>query len=326
MSRPLRIEYPDAWHHVMSRSRRGEKVFKDNADYLCFLDLLQETSDLFNIRVAAYCFMPTHYHLLVQTPDMNLARCMRHINGVYTQRHHARHKCDGTLFRGRYKSIIVDADSYLLQLVRYIHKNPVNAGLAEKPDQYQWSSHKGYISNAKKWDWLYCQFVLNMLTPHKNQQIRKYKQFMAEDISEEINRVFDNKYLPSMLGSEKFVQWVKNKFFRQKRHMEVPDSKALAPDTETIIEAVCKFYEIGRDKLFAIKRGTENEPRHVAIYLIRTIRADPLLKIGALFNLKKHSSVSSAVVCIKTRLEKDRKFRKRFHRINNMIYKGQSEI
>ncbi|MFV9690610.1 MAG: transposase [Desulfobacteria bacterium] len=71
----------------MNRSRRGEKVFKDNADYLCFLDLLQETSDLFNIRVAAYCFMPNHYHLLAQTPDMNLARCMRHINGVYTQTH-----------------------------------------------------------------------------------------------------------------------------------------------------------------------------------------------------------------------------------------------
>ena len=71
-------------------------------------------------------------------------------DGVYTQRYNARHKCDGTLFKGRYKSILVDADSYLLQLVRYIHKNPVNAGLAEKPDQYQWSSHKGYISNAKK--------------------------------------------------------------------------------------------------------------------------------------------------------------------------------
>jgi len=224
------------------------------------------------------------------------------------------------------KSPIVDADSYLLQLVRYIHKNPVNAGRAEQSDQYHWSSHKGYISNAKKWDWLYSRFVLNMLTPHKNQQIRKYKQFMTEDISEEINQVFDKKYLPSMLGSEKFIQWVKNTFFRQKRHMEVPDSKALAPDSETIIETICRFYKIHRDKLFTVKRGTENEPRLVAIYLIRTIRAEPLLKIGALFNLKKHSSVSSAVERTKNRLEKDRTFRKRFDKINNMIYKGQSEI
>jgi putative transposase len=100
----------------------------------------------------------------------------------------------------------------LLQLVRYIHKNPVTAGLVEKSDLYQWSSHKGYISTAKKWDWLSCKFVFNILTPHKNQQIRKYKQFMAEDISEEINRVFDNQYLPSMLGSERFVQWVKKNF------------------------------------------------------------------------------------------------------------------
>lgn len=257
---------------------------------------------------------------------MNLARCMRHMNGVYTQRHNARHHCDGTLFRGRYKSILVDADSYLLQLVRYIHKNPVNAGLAEKADQYQWSSHKGYISHAKKWDWLYCQFVFNMLTPHKNHQIRKYKQFMAEDISEEINRVFDHNYLPSILGSERFVQGVKNKFFRQKRHMEVPDSKILAPDSETMIETVCRFYKIHRDKLFTVKRGIENEPRDVAIYLMRTIRAELLLKIGGLFHLKKHSSVSSAVERIKTRLGKDRKFRKQFDRISDMVYKGQSEI
>ena len=108
--------------------------------------------------------------------------------------------------------------------------------------------------------------------------------------------------------------------------MEVPHSKALAPDSETIIETICRFYKIHRDQLFTVKRGTENEPRHVAIYLIRTIRAEPVLKIGPLFNLKRHSSVSSAVEGIKTRLRKDPKFQKRFDKIDNMIYKGQSEI
>ncbi|MEA3223999.1 MAG: transposase, partial [Thermodesulfobacteriota bacterium] len=127
---------------------------------------LQKTADMFNVRVAAYCLMPTHYHLLVQTPDANLSRFMRHINGVYTQSYNARHKCDGTLFRGRYKSILVDADSYLLQLVRYIHRNPLRAGLVENLDQYTWSSHSGYISKAKKGDWLYKDFIFAMLTGH----------------------------------------------------------------------------------------------------------------------------------------------------------------
>ena len=164
MSRPLRIDYPNAWHHVMNRARREEDLFIDKADYQQFIDLLQETVDLFNVNVAAFCLMPTHYHLMVQTPDANLSRCMRHLNGVYTQRYNVRHSCDGTLFRGRYKSILVDVDSYVLQLVRYIHRNPLKAGLVKRLDQYVWSSHKGYLSKAKKWNWLYKDFVLGMLT------------------------------------------------------------------------------------------------------------------------------------------------------------------
>ncbi len=85
MARPLRIEYPGAWHHVMNRGRRAEKVFHDNQDRGMFVDLLEETVDTWNIRISAYCLMPNH-HILVQTPDANLSRSMRHINGVYTQR------------------------------------------------------------------------------------------------------------------------------------------------------------------------------------------------------------------------------------------------
>jgi putative transposase len=107
MSRPLRIEYPDAWYHVMNRGRRGEDIFADRKDYNQFLDILKETARIWKLRIAAYCLMPNHYHLLVQTPHGNLSRCLRHI--------------DGPLFRRRYKSILVEAESYLLPLVRYIH-------------------------------------------------------------------------------------------------------------------------------------------------------------------------------------------------------------
>jgi REP element-mobilizing transposase RayT len=93
MSRPLRIDYPNAWHHVINRARRGEDLFTDKMDYQQFIDLLQETVDLFNINVAAFCLMSTHYHLMVQTPDANLSPCMRHLNGIYTQRYNVRHGC-----------------------------------------------------------------------------------------------------------------------------------------------------------------------------------------------------------------------------------------
>ena len=98
MSRPLRIEYPDAWYHVMNRGRRGESVFRKKEDYLAFIELLKDTVEMWNLRVGAYCLMPKHYHLLIQTPDANLSRCMRHVNGVYTQRFNRNHLLDGQLF------------------------------------------------------------------------------------------------------------------------------------------------------------------------------------------------------------------------------------
>ena len=136
MARPLRIEYPGAWHHVMNRGRRGEAIYSDDTDYSLFTDLLKETAEMWNIRIAAYCLMPNHYHMLVQTPDANLSRSMRHLNGVYTQRCNNRHGWDGSLFRGRYKSILIDSDSYLLQAVRYIHRNPLRANLVTHIGEY----------------------------------------------------------------------------------------------------------------------------------------------------------------------------------------------
>ena len=84
MSRPLRIEFPGAWYHVMNRGRRSEVVFSDKEDYSRFLDLLIEISEIWNVNIAAYCLMSNHYHVLLQTPDGNISRCMRHLNGLYT--------------------------------------------------------------------------------------------------------------------------------------------------------------------------------------------------------------------------------------------------
>ena len=132
MSRPLRIKYPGAWYHVMNRDRRFENVFAGNKDYEIFVELLKDASEMWNVNIAAYCLMPNHYHLLIQTPLGNISRTMRHINGVYTQRYNQKHGDDGQLFRGRYKSILVHGDRYLLQLVRYIHRNSLKVDLGTK--------------------------------------------------------------------------------------------------------------------------------------------------------------------------------------------------
>ena len=106
MARPLRIQYPDAWYHIMNRGRRADLVFVGQKDYELFINVLRESSEIWDLKIAAYCLIPNHYHLLVQTPQGNLSRSMRHIDGVYTQRFNRLRGCDGQLFRGRYKSIV----------------------------------------------------------------------------------------------------------------------------------------------------------------------------------------------------------------------------
>jgi len=258
----------------MNRGRRGESVFLDKPDYAMFIELLKEVVDMYKVRVAAYCLIPNHYHLLIQTPGGDLARCMRHLNGIYTQRFNRAHHFDGQLFRGRYKSILVDGDSYLLELVRYIHRNPLEAGLVRELNKYVWSSHKGYLSNAKKWNWLHKSFILSFFAKDRKEGIKTYRKFVTKETPEEINRIFSQSKFPSMLGSESFVNRMKETFFHKKRHDEIPESRKLAPEAEKIKKTICNAYGIEESSLFSSRRGVLNEPRNVAIFLLRRLRAD----------------------------------------------------
>lgn len=319
MSRPLRIQYPEAWYHVMNRGRRGESVFLDKRDYSVFVELLQEVVDMYKVRVAAYCLIPNHYHLLIQTPGGDLDRCMRHLNGIYTQRFNRAHHCDGQLFRGRYKSILVDGDSYLLELVRYIHRNPLEAGLVKELNQYAWSSHKGYLSNAKKWNWLHKSFILSLFARDRREGINTYKKFILMESPEEINRIFSQSKLPSMLGSENFINRVKEKFFLKKRHNEIPESRRLAPGPEKIKKAICKAYGIGESSLLSSRRGVLNEPRNVAVFLFRRLRGEKLEEIGRQFGIAKYSSVSSVIEKMKREILADRGLEARVKNIEKTL-------
>jgi putative transposase len=323
MSRPLRIEYQDAWYHVMNRGRRSESTFSDKKDYMMFIDLLKEISGMWNVNIAAYCLMTNHYHLLLQTPEANIARCMRHLNSVYTQRYNRRHKLDGQLFRGRYKSILVSDDSYLLQLVRYIHKNPVKAHIVKDMSKYKWSSHKGYLSYDKKWEWLYKNYIFSMLTPKKRGRLKLFTEFMQQDDSEEIKRLFSLKNLPSVFGPESFVTKIKEQYYFTKKNYEVPASRTLAPEPEAIISAVCEYYDVSFEDLLSARRGVFNEPRNAAVYLLRHLRGESLAEIGNLFNIKAYSTVSSIIRRVSMLIASDKGLKDRLISLENRI-KGQT--
>jgi REP element-mobilizing transposase RayT len=309
----------------MNRGRRAENIFLDPTDYKIFIDLLKETAATWNINVAAYCLIPNHYHILLQTPEANLARTMRHLNGVYTQRFNRRHKVDGPLFRGRYKSIVVGGDPYLLQLVRYIHKNPVKAGLVEKPEQYVWSSHKGYLSIAGKWNWLYKEFIYSLLTTNKQHWIRLYRKFMSMEDEQGIDHIVAQKKWPTMIGTAEFIDWIKGKYYLRSADEDVPEAKQLIPDQEKILKTVCQYYGTERNELYKSQRGFFNEPRNVAIYLMRRLRRDRLKQICAAFQMNKYSSVSSIIERMKKEMKKDRKLNNRVKEITALIIKSQKQ-
>jgi len=134
MARPLRLEFAGALYHVTSRGNRREEIYLDDQDRRRFLTLLAEVCERFNWRVHAYCLMSNHYHLLIETPDANLSRCMRQVNGVHTQAANRRHGQVGHVFQGRFKALLVQKESYLLELARYVILNPVRAGMVARPE------------------------------------------------------------------------------------------------------------------------------------------------------------------------------------------------
>jgi REP element-mobilizing transposase RayT len=163
MSRPLRIEFPGAVYHVTSRGNRREPIYRDNADRLCQLDVLAEALVRFDADVLTYCLMGNHYHLVVQTHAGQLSRLMRHFNGVYTQAFNRRHGLVGHLFQGRFKAVLVDSDSYLVALCRYVERNPVAAGLVPRPADWWWSSCRAHLGLAPAPPWLAADALLGFL-------------------------------------------------------------------------------------------------------------------------------------------------------------------
>src|SRR6185503_9473961 len=150
----------------------------------------------------AYCLMGNHYHLLLRTPEANLGRGMRHFSGLFTQQYNRHLNRDGALFRGRYKAILVDADSYLLAVSRYIHRNPLEAGIVRKLDSYMGSSYPAYVGRTDAPAWLKTDSVLDVLGSRKSQ----YRQFVEQPGPDEVTEFFKQGNQGPILGSTEFIK------------------------------------------------------------------------------------------------------------------------
>ena len=203
MTRPLRIEYPDAIYHVTSRGNARRKIFLDDEDREVFLSTLAWVVERFGWICHAYCLMGNHFHLLIETPTPNLSRGMRQLNGVYTQGFNRRHRKVGHLFQGRFKAILVERESYLLELVRYVVLNPVRAKMVKTPDKYAWSSYRATlgldpIPSALSIDWVLGQFAKT-----KSVARQRYAAFVKAGIGQ--GSPWEDLKGQVLLGSEAFV-------------------------------------------------------------------------------------------------------------------------
>jgi len=239
MARPLRIEYPGCYYHVTSRGNEQKDIFKSRRDREQFLSYLQTAVERYGARIHAYCLMTNHYHLLLETPKGNLSQIMRHINGAYTTYFNVKRKRIGHLFQGRYKAIIVEADEYALELSRYIHLNPVRVGLVAKPQEYEWSSYRGYSGLTVPPDWL----TRNLILDHFGapDQEGKYRNFMESINGESNESPLKAVVASTLLGSPGFVAEISAKHVRNiDADRNVPAVKQLTGKltVEEVVEAV----------------------------------------------------------------------------------------
>jgi putative transposase len=251
MARPLRIEFAGALYHVTSRGDRREPIFEDDEDRRLFLGTLAETVGRFDWLCHAYCLMTNHYHLVVETPHGNLSQGMRQLNGVYTQASNRRHRRTGHLFQGRFKAILVDRDSYLLELARYVVLNPVRAGMIAQPEQWPWSSCQAMVGIAPAPAWLSTDALLAEFGAGRDEAQRRYRQFVRAGIGQK--SVWSGLRQQIYLGDEAFVERMQARAQGQGDEFSIPRIQRQAPPASL---AAITANSQGRDKAIIAAYGT----------------------------------------------------------------------
>ena len=321
MSRPLRVEYPGAFYHVMNRSIGGVRIFADKRESERFLDNLSKSVERFALVIHAFCLMPTHYHLLVQINEANLSSAIQWLNVSYAAYFNKKHERKGHLFQGRFKAILVDGDEYIKELSRYIHLNPVQAGMVEeKPYLYPWSSYSYFIGRSKGPDWLNTDWTLGCFAENKKAAEKIYREFVEGAQLDSIKNPLDDVVEGFVLGDSNFVEWVKDAFLRDRKSDEIPQLKHLLPrpSVETVINEICRTLGTEEDKIR--QRGPKrNIGRDLAIYLARECTGLSCKELGGVFGGISGAAITMKCKGVTSKLEEDVKLKKKVEKMRERI-------
>ncbi len=245
MSRPLRLEHPGALWHVTSRGNERREIFRDDPDRELFLEILGRAVAMFHWRLYAWVLMNNHYHLLLETPEPNLSRGMRQLNGIYTQRFNRRHGRSGHLMQGRFKGILVEKEAHLLELCRYVVLNPVRAGAARSARNWRWSSYRATAGHESASEWLDTDGVLSLFASRRALAEGRYREFVSDGLR--------SGYAPwqtlthqILLGGDEFVGKAERWMDGRQTLPEIPRRQRLLrrPSLETIADAAARIFAV----------------------------------------------------------------------------------
>lgn len=324
MARPLRIQYPGAVYHVTCRGNERKEIFRDDRDREAFLNILFRSVNIYNIKIYGYILMDNHFHFLLETPLGNLGEVMRHFNITYTSYFNRRHKRVGHLYQGRYKSIVVDKGEYLSVLSRYIHLNPIRTkqmrGKTVKEKigylmDYKWSSLRGYIHKGKRDEGIEYETVLSEYGGDNDNGRGAYTRRIQADIADGLE-VKDKVIGQSILGGEKFIKWIKEKFLKGEKDRECPPLREIQRyrAKEEILQAVEK--ETG--KSFEEIKGERESIRQIAMDILYRVGGIKGVEIGRMFGVD-YSTVSQGRKQLREKMQRDRKLRDLIERIERRM-------
>ncbi len=301
MSRPLRIQYENAYYHVTCRGNARQSIFTSDADRLAFLDLLGRSADVYGTEILAYVLMSNHFHVLVKTPRGNLQEFMRHFNISYTGWYNRRHRRSGHLYQGRYHSFLIDVDNYLKEVSRYIHLNPVKVGKTRNLSAasrrkalavYPWSSYPGYRSPGNRRRFLRTDEILSYFGGDTVRGRRGYARYVEHGISASLDNPLELGKGHGIVGDADYVLAIRDRYFpRDADTREIPAARPAAPrhDLERIIEAVCTVTGVSREAI--LRKGYRGAGRGLLMELLYRHGGLRQREIGALMGID-YSAVS----------------------------------
>lgn len=312
MARKPRLHYPGAVYHVILRGNAGQDIFFETQDRNHFLALLQEGQEKYRFRLHAYCLMTNHLHLVLQVGDISLSRIMQNVSFRYTSYVNRCQQQVGHLFQGRYKALLIDADNYLLELVRYIHNNPVRAGLAQTPEDYPWSSHGVYLGRDKT-AWLTTEWVLSQFSGDKKLAMALYRDFVMHGKEETHRREFYHGNIEGrVLGEDHFAEAVFTL-----ASQEVPGK----PTLDQVLQAVCTHHDIHlADLSTGGKQRRTSIPRAMAALLVRETPHLSLMDLSRRLG-RDLSGLSQAASRLDKLLKEDKELANDLIKIKKMIAK-----